>query len=243
MQPVILPKKDDSEEINHKNIVNFLMCYKKTSDLSSINPDILKNAKVFSEESKLPELWIRTKTPFNKNNAFTDFKHQLEDKRAYPGGMMKRPIPNFFPKNPFTLPDSCELVQSTRKNIVLKPSPPQPKSNYILNHKSWMISLIKEGKTVEFGPYSSEKIKTFLNFPYRKLSEEDKKERGIMIIDLENDVHYLPETLLEIFQIDKDRPDLLEWDQESLFDKIEEEKYDKMWKGQTPKEMVLNIFN
>lgn len=241
---MVLSKEGDSEEINYQNIVKFLICYKKTSDVSLINPEIIKNPKIFSQESQLPELWIKTKIPLNKNNAFTDYKKQLEEKRAYPGGMTKKIVPNFFPKRPFSLPLSCELVASARKNIVLKPKPEEnTNTNLILSKKSWMISVKKSGKTCEYGPYSSEKVKTFLNFPYRKLTAEEKKEREIMIIDLENDVHYLPETMLEIFQLDKEHPDLVNWDNEFLLDTLEEEKINKLWKGLTPKEMVQNIFN
>lgn len=225
MQPINLPTKDNNDEINHENLTNFLTAYSKSNDYSMINPSIQKNKLIFCEDSQIPDIWAKTRCPLNKNLAFFDYVHQ-ENSKGY-SGKQKKPLPSFFPIYPFKLPACCELSFSLKKKENSKTSPnlPLPNSNLLpLAKKIWLISMVKDERTVEYGPYGTEKIRNFLNFAYLKLSEEERKKRTVMIVDKENDVHYLPETLIECFQLKRDSSDAFDWNQKFILDKPEEEK-------------------
>ena len=186
MQTIDLPQKDNNVEINYQTIVNFLSLYIRSKDYSVINPTIQKNSLIFNQESQLPELWIKTKCPINKNLAFYDYQNQLEEKKSYPG-QIKKPSPFFFPKTPFTLPSNCELEFSSNKKNTWKKSLNSANS-LALSQKKWLISIVQNNKLSSSGPFSTEKIKSFLNFNYMKLNERERNNQQIMIVDIENDV-------------------------------------------------------
>lgn len=248
MDKINLPKKDNIQEIKHKNIIAFLTAFKRSNDLSKINQKVQGNNTIFTAESQLPELWIKTRCPVNLNMAFYDFKTLQEEKKMYPGFPQRKSPPNFYPKSPFFLPRHAELLGNKKMKEEQKNPEPviimsTPTST--LMQKTWKIKMLKDNQSVESGPFNSYKIKSFLYFGYMKLSEEEKKKRKFMLIDVESDVHYLPETVIEYFQLDNTKPELIDWNQSFLFGKTEEEKIISIGNEKDLKnnDMLFNIFN
>ena len=63
-------KKDSTKNIYLINIQNFLNHFHKTKDFSLMYEGITSESPIFSNESQLPDLWLKTRTPFDKNIAF-----------------------------------------------------------------------------------------------------------------------------------------------------------------------------
>ena len=188
------------EESSYKSIIKFLSYYKKSNDTSTINPEIKKNKTIYTEESSLPELWVKTKCPINKNLIFTDYINQQEEAKNTNIIQKKKPMPNFFPKEPFSLSKYAELNhlnKSTKKDDI--------KKYEIFAQKLWKISIQKHNKTLELGPFGTPQIKSFLLFKYLSMTEDQIKKDGIMIVDNDTDIHYLPDALFKYFDIEKSK--------------------------------------
>ena len=54
-------------------------------------------------------------------------------------------------------------------------------------------------KVFYYGPMNSMKMYNFLTTVYNNMTQEEKATKSIMVIDLEFDIHYQPETLLCLF--------------------------------------------
>ena len=66
------------------NIQLYLNKYRNTQPLTT-NMEFLKNKSVFSPESQLPDLYLKTRVPFDKNQCFIQTA-------------TKKTVPNLFPR-------------------------------------------------------------------------------------------------------------------------------------------------
>jgi hypothetical protein len=73
-------------------IQDFLDRYKKSCDFSRFKFEFRSNPAVFMCVSQLPDLWSKTRTPFDKNQAFFKFTDKNGKKVNHPTK------PQLFPK-------------------------------------------------------------------------------------------------------------------------------------------------
>ena len=164
-----------------ENIAEFLSYYKEEKDISKLDKDFIESS-VFSKERQIPDLWLKTKCPINKNLAFQLNCYQKKSSKKIP--------PNFFPKYPIQLASFCELNSSSQREEKF------PLNDMI--NKSWTVSLSHYNKTLSYGPMNTFKLYTFLKNVYSKMPSEEKDKKTIMIVDVLQDVHYQPENLLQL---------------------------------------------
>ena len=98
-------------------------------------------------------------------------------------------IGSSFPKNPIILSDKCYLGKirnklGSEKEIFSK----------FLN-KSFSIEIVNNKKELYYGPFSIEKIYDFLNEIYASMTEKEKKNYQITIVDLSVNIRYLPQQI------------------------------------------------
>jgi hypothetical protein len=93
-------KKDSTKNIYLINIQNFLNNFHKTKDFSKMCEGITSESPIFEKESQLPDLWLKTRTPFDKNIAF-----KYLGKRGSKSGLRLKTRgqninirPNYFPR-------------------------------------------------------------------------------------------------------------------------------------------------
>ena len=191
-------------ELHYNNLIHFLSHYKTNPDISTTFSSSIQNeASIISKESLLPDMWTKTKCPINKNSAFVVnvlSKHKQDYKT------LKKLPPNFFPQKPFNIPPSSELVKLSLNKVTLPEVISEDKLNegnkdfsLKFKKKSWKVSLMHFNKVFYYGPMNSMKMYNFLTTVYNTMTQEEKATKSIMVIDLEFDIHYQPETLLCLF--------------------------------------------
>ena len=67
--------------------------------------------------------------------------------------------------------------------------------------KSWSLSFNHEGNVITYGPINSLKVYIFLKNIYSILPQPEKTKRNFMVIDLNLDVHFQPDSLFEILNL------------------------------------------
>ncbi|MCQ2820862.1 MAG: hypothetical protein MJ252_26690 [archaeon] len=215
-----IPNNETLEEKICTHLRNCLSLYERTNDVSGIPQEIKDDPAIFRKESQIPDLWLKTKVPFNKNLCFVDFTSMIEEIKAFPGGSKKVPT-QYFPRTPFTLSPNCDLLRMNKKTEII----PGLNSSSMAT-KIWIVSANVGGKRKQYGPFNSRRIRDFISFHYNKMPDETQKKMGILIIDLENDVHYAPHLLEEYFQMDKEAPEILRLN-DNLISKFDEDEKEK----------------
>ena len=169
----------ESQE-NLDNIKYFLEKFEFSKDLSKLSYLFQKNLKIFSVKSVIPESYKKTRTPFNKMKAFHDISNCYIEGEA----------PIIFPKNPIILSEQCPLAKI--KNNKLRS---EKKILSKFNNKSFSIEIINNKKELYYGPYSIEEIYDFLNDIYVTMTEIEKKNYQITIVDLSVNIRYFPQQI------------------------------------------------
>jgi hypothetical protein len=89
---------------NLKNIQKFLSIYKKSSHSfgSHFSVEFTRNSKIYSEEPLLPDMWIKTRSPFDKNQVFYEdslkyLRKKWGSQKAYRKINYYGRTPNYFP--------------------------------------------------------------------------------------------------------------------------------------------------
>ena len=171
---------NNTQQKNINNIKYFLESYESSNDLSKISFYFQKNKKIFSEKSMIPESYKNTKVPFNRNNAFYEIIKSYN----------KNENPNLFPQNPIILSEYCDLEKINKKEILSK----KVNLNEFTN-KIWSIEINYNSNNFYYGLYSTEKIYNFLNEVYSSMTNLQKENYIISIIDMNLNVRYLPDLL------------------------------------------------
>ena len=173
------------------NLKCFLENYNFSNELSKFSSDFMSDSKLFSEKSLIPETYIKTREPFDRNLAFVSKKClNLIDENG------KKPI--LFPIEPINLSNDCQLqkiLNLTNKNFPSK----KIIQNQILS-KIWLIEVKNKNKIYSYGPYSSKKIYSFISDSYNHMTKKDKKKKQIIVLDIEEDVYYQPDLLEQILK-------------------------------------------
>ena len=168
------------------NLKCFLENYNFSNELSKFSSDFMLDSKLFSEKSLIPETYIKTREPFDKNLAFVTKKClKLIDENG------KKPT--LFPIEPINLSNECQLQKTlnlTNKNFPSK----KIIKNQILS-KIWLIEVKNKNKIYSYGPYSSKKI-----YSFNHMTKKDKKKKQIIVLDIEEDVYYQPDLLEQILK-------------------------------------------
>ena len=126
------------------------------------------------------ESYKNTKIPFNRNNAFYELiKSYNKDEN-----------PNLFPQNPIILSEYCDLEKINKKEILSK----KVNLNEFTN-KIWSIEINYNSNNFYYGLYSTEKIYNFLNEVYSSMTNLQKENYIISIIDMNLNVRYSPDLL------------------------------------------------
>jgi hypothetical protein len=177
-------------------------------------------------ESQVPEIWLKSKNPINKNEVFYNFMTNLP--------------PNPFPQQSYIIPINDTLqsrevnvgkieidelfgekknfqvvdvfgeeftMDNTVKKISKKESVrveedkkeekiEENKDDHISSVKKWFISF---PNNVNYGPYTGEEIYIFLTNLYKSKSI---KPPEFMVADSESDFYFKPESLFEILAED-----------------------------------------
>ena len=146
------------------NLKCFLENYNFSNELSKFSSDFMSDSKLFSEKSLIPETYIKTREPFDRNLAFVSKKClNLIDENG------KKPI--LFPIEPINLSNECQLQKTlnlTNKNFPSK----KIIQNQILS-KIWLIEKKHKNKIYSYGPYSSKKIYSFISDSYHHMSKKN----------------------------------------------------------------------
>ena len=173
------------------NLKCFLENYNISNELSNFSSDFMSDSKIFSEKSLIPETYIKTREPFDRNLAFVSkgYLNVIDENE-------KKPI--LFPIEPINLSNECQLQKTlnlTNKNFPSK----KIIKNQILS-KIWLIEVKNKNKIYSYGPYSSKKIYSFISDSYHHMSKKDKRKKQILILDIEEDVYYQPDLLEQILK-------------------------------------------
>ena len=173
------------------NLKCFLENYNISNELSNFSSDFMSDSKIFSEKSLIPETYIKTREPFDRNLAFVSkgYLNVIDENE-------KKPI--LFPIEPINLSNDCQLqkiLNLTNKNFPSK----KIIKNQILS-KIWLIEVKNKNKIYSYGPYSSKKIYSFISDSYNHMTKKDKKKKQIIVLDIEEDVYYQPDLLEQILK-------------------------------------------
>ena len=173
------------------NLKCFLENYNISNELSNFSSDFMSDSKIFSEKSLIPETYIKTREPFDRNLAFVSkgYLNVIDENE-------KKPI--LFPIEPINLSNECQLQKTlnlTNKNFPSK----KIIKNQILS-KIWLIEVKHKKKIYSYGPYSSKKIYSFISDSYNHMSKKDKRKKQILVLDIEEDVYYQPDLLKQILK-------------------------------------------
>ena len=173
------------------NLKCFLENYNISNELSNFSSDFMLDSKLFSEKSLIPETYIKTREPFDRNLAFVSkgYLNVIDENE-------KKPI--LFPIEPINLSNECQLQKTlnlTNKNFPSK----KIIKNQILS-KIWLIEVKNKNKIYSYGPYSSKKIYSFISDSYNHMTKKDKKKKQIIVLDIEEDVYYQPDLLEQILK-------------------------------------------
>jgi len=173
------------------NLKCFLENYNISNELSNFSSDFMSDSKIFSEKSLIPETYIKTREPFDRNLAFVSkgYLNVIDENE-------KKPI--LFPIEPINLSNECQLQKTlnlTNKNFPSK----KIIKNQILS-KIWLIEVKNKNKIYSYGPYSSKKIYSFISDSYNHMTKKDKKKKQIIVLDIEEDVYYQPDLLEQILK-------------------------------------------
>ena len=173
------------------NLKCFLENYNISNELSNFSSDFMSDSKIFSEKSLIPETYIKTREPFDRNLAFVSkgYLNVIDENE-------KKPI--LFPIEPINLSNECQLQKTlnlTNKNFPSK----KIIKNQILS-KIWLIEVKQKKKIYSYGPYSSKKIYSFISDSYNHMSKKDKRKKQILVLDIEEDVYYQPDLLEQILK-------------------------------------------
>ena len=176
----------------------FLEAYKKSNNKSIFTEKFLNNSNLYTEESQIPESFIKLQNPFDRNQIFFIGNDNFNQRRNY--GKFYRSInKNFYPKYPLKLNQSCELMfYNPDKKQELK-DPNDIMMNSIVN-KVWIMKVTEGDNMVQYGPYSSEIIYLFLKNVYLSWTDEEKKKMCLLINDIATDIYYLPDSLYEMLK-------------------------------------------
>ena len=110
---------------------------------------------------------------------------------------MKNLKPNLFPSHPLVVGENSDLRKeenNSNKKFCSKNS-----MFTDIKEKIWIVTLINENKKSEYGPMNSMKVYLFIKDVYMNMSREEKEKNILMIKDMEYDIHYHPETVMEYF--------------------------------------------
>ena len=173
------------------NLKCFLENYNISNELSNFSSDFMSDSKIFSEKSLIPETYIKTREPFDRNLAFVSkgYLNVIDENE-------KKPI--LFPIEPINLSNECQLQKTlnlTNKNFPSK----KIIKNQILS-KIWLIEVKHKKKIYSYGPYSSKKIYSYISDSYNHMSKKDKRKKQILVLDIEEDVYYQPDLLEQILK-------------------------------------------
>ena len=177
------------------NINRFLSAFKFSSDSSVLSPSFTEDPLAFSKECLIPDIYTKTKIPFNKNSLF-DIKGGIKVKR---NPKMKNIKPNLFPRHPLIVDESSELRKEENNRSKKRTFFSNNSMFSNIEEKCWIVTLINGNKTNEYGPMNSMNVYLFIKNVYMKMSKEEKENNTLMIMDVELNIHYHPETLMEYF--------------------------------------------
>jgi len=187
------------QEENQKNIQKFLIYFKKAGASNKLSFNFRSNPRVYAAESHLPDLWLKSLIPIDRNEAFPGNPKNKFRKSSKCFEKEK----NMFPKRPFIIPNDKELASKnikvekinvdrlfeSDKNLELEES---------FLDKDWVVSFYSEDNNYKYGPISSFRMYLFLQNMYICLPEQDRLKKNILIADYLLDVHFLPDTLYEL---------------------------------------------
>ena len=175
------------------NINRFLSAFKFSCDISVLSPSFIEDSSAYSKECLIPDIYTKTKIPFNKNSLF-DIKGGRYQKEK---PKMKNLKPNLFPSHPLVVGENSDLRKeenNSNKKFCSKNS-----MFTDIKEKIWIVTLINENKKSEYEPMNSMKVYLFIKDVYMNMSREEKEKNILMIKDMEYDIHYHPETLMKYF--------------------------------------------
>jgi hypothetical protein len=204
---------DNTNNINNNNNEPlYIKCFENINDVlntfkfSKIIPnsfDFLSNDLIYSSNNLFPEIWKNKNFKFNRSQIFYERpnkKTKFYNKNNF----------NIFDENNFFFPlkefyiktsnsdlfkniDEFNKINNENKNNF------ENKNNENIFFKTWKIFTIQNQHIKNFGPYTTETIFIFLKEIFFKINkDENNKNKFVLIEDVENNVHYKPELLLEI---------------------------------------------
>lgn len=182
---------------NLENIKRFLSSFKYCSETSNISQAFLNDDTIYSKESLIPDIWLKTKCPINKNLAFFDCSSQKSRKSKKDKSLIP---PNFYPKKPLVISPDSDLL---KRNVYVEKKEIVVQENEIfagLLNKTWIVNLMHYNTILNYGPMNSLKVYSFLKNVYSNMSNEEKEKKSIMIVDTAFDIHYQPETLMQLLE-------------------------------------------
>lgn len=183
---------------NIENIQRFLSSFKYYPETSKISQAFLSDNTIYSKESLIPDIWLKTKCPINKNLAFLDCFCQKGRKSK-----KDKPLvvpPNFYPKKPLIISPESDLI---KRNVYVEKKEMIVQENDIfagLLNKTWIVNLMHYNTILNYGPMNSLRVYSFLKNVYASMSKEEKEKKSIMIVDTAFDIHYQPETLMQLLE-------------------------------------------
>ena len=190
-------KTTSCADTNLSNIVRFLSSFKFSTDISTLSPSFLADPSVYTKECQVPDIFLRTKIPFNKDIMFFPRKYQSKS-------ILNKKKENLFPKTPIVLDSDCDLMKkgNDRKENFKEKKECCTEDDIFSNlfHRNWIINLIHYDKLLSYGPMNSEKMYSFLKEVYVPMTKEEKEKKSIMVVDTVYDIHYQPESLLQYLE-------------------------------------------
>lgn len=212
------------------NIQNFLNCFKKSTDYSLFSLEFIANNRVFASDCQLPDMWLKTRTPIDRNEMYYQGKKKmlsLRNNGNHSKSHSKLITPLYFPCIPLIIPNDSQLKCSGLRvqtlsmdslfdgtDMVEVPDKNPPtstllkKEEVLMNdilEKTWFISFFHEGKFINYGPMNTYKVYMFLQNMYGLLPQAEKEKKNFMVVDFVCDVHFQPDMLLEILSEEFDK--------------------------------------
>lgn len=197
-----------------QNIKYFLEMYKTSKKISLFSEKFLKECPLYTEESEIPASFDNLNRPFDRNKVFyIPHGPYVGYRKSYSYSFKN--YTNYYPRYPLILSSTCELISklSKKKSNYAKTNCDEKdekngivekgENDFMLNdipNKVWIMKLIHENISCQYGPYSSKVIFQFLKYYYMPLNQQEQKKMNLLISDLMYDIYYQPETLYQLLQ-------------------------------------------
>jgi len=200
-----------------ETVQSFLGKFKISQSVENTTFQFKANPTVFVFESQVPEIWLTSKNPIDKNQVYYGFNDKYLPKNPFPNVSYIIPVDSAFKSKEVNIGKielddlfgSKEVSPSPQVTAVFggtsvetlkekekEKEKEEKKDDHISTVKKWFLSF---PKGINYGPYTGEEIYTFLNNLYKNKA---LKVPEFMIADSESDFHFKPESLFEILSED-----------------------------------------